>query len=71
MKVMLAELGDSDIRSPQLRLHDFRVQLACNPEANGSAAAPAARCGNRLRESFIDSSGVISQSALRTQAAWA
>jgi hypothetical protein len=31
MKVMLAELGDSDIRSPQLRLHDFRVQLACNP----------------------------------------
>jgi hypothetical protein len=28
VKIVLAELGDPDIRSPQLRFHDFRVQLA-------------------------------------------
>jgi hypothetical protein len=68
MKVMLAELGDSDIRSPQLRLHDFRVQLACNPR--GERQRGSAR--GQMRKSIArKSSGVISQSALRTQAAWA
>jgi len=28
IKVMLAELSDADIRPPQLRLHDIRVDLA-------------------------------------------
>src|SRR5262249_4360410 len=28
IKIVRAELGDPDIRSPQLRLHHFRVQLA-------------------------------------------
>jgi len=28
IKIVLAELGDADMRSPRLRLHEIRIQLA-------------------------------------------